>query len=55
MEYTVLLVNKSEELDKRINEMVSDGWKPLGDVSIIKSEEPEASQILCQVMAKDKR
>jgi hypothetical protein len=53
MKYTVILKNKPEEVDNKIAEMVSDGWKPLEDVSVIRAAEPGDSQIICQVMAKD--
>ena len=50
MKFTVILKNKPEEVDSKIDELVSDGWRPLEDVSVIKVED---SQIICQVMAKD--
>ena len=56
MEYKVLTADDSNELTKIVNWEISDGWEPLGSVSIGAYVEPKAygeseyGQILAQAM-----
>ena len=35
MRYTTICVATLEEMDKRVNAMIADGWTPLGGIAVV--------------------
>ena len=53
MEYTVVKEQNREELIRKVTELIKQGWKPLGGISVSTVAPIAGIYILCQAMIKE--
>jgi hypothetical protein len=54
MHYRVVEAKDTEELETQVNEMIRDGWTPLGGVSVVNSHAHASHWWFYQAMTRDR-
>ena len=53
MEYTVVAVHNRDELVKKVADLIKQGWKPLGGISVSTVAPFLGNYIFCQALIKE--
>jgi hypothetical protein len=52
MEYKVVLTSSTKEFEEKVNDLIRQGWEPLGGVAICRSQTHAEPYVLAQALIK---